>query len=186
MKGFREWVRTVRTAHPPVGLDEYLQGWESFFDHYAAQIDHWHRRNEGYHKGISSLARFYVPSGTRVLEVGSGNGDLLAALNPSYGLGIDISSEMVRLASTKYSHLKFRQMSAECLDLLGEQFDFIILSDLVGYLYDIRQVFERLRMVCHSRTRLVLHPTHEGSTRATGFPGGRRGDVARTSGTRPA
>jgi hypothetical protein len=30
-----------------------------------------------------------------VIEVGSGNGDLLAALNPSDGLGIDISGEMV-------------------------------------------------------------------------------------------
>lgn len=156
-KGHREWVRTVRAERPPVGMDEYLQDWEAFFDHYAAQVDRWHRRNAGYHSAIASLGRFYIPSGAKVLEIGSGNGDLLAGLQPSYGLGIDISGEMVRLAAKKYPHLKFRHMSAERLDLPGEQFDFIVLSDLVGYLYDIRLVFERLRTVCHSRTRLVLH-----------------------------
>jgi len=156
-KNDRDWVQTVRTKRPPVEMDEYLQGWETFFDHYAAQVDYWHRRNAGYHKAISSLAGFYIPPGARVLEVGSGNGDLLAALNPSDGLGIDISAEMVCIAATKYPHLRFRKMPAESLDLQGERFDFIVLSDLVGYLYDIRWVFERLRTVCHSRTRLVLH-----------------------------
>jgi SAM-dependent methyltransferase len=100
---------------------------------------------------------FYVPSDARVLEIGSGNGDLLAALKPSYGLGIDISGQMVRLAASKYPHLNFREMSAEQLDLPGEQFDFIVLSDLVSYLYDIHLVLERLRKACHSRMRLVIH-----------------------------
>jgi ubiquinone/menaquinone biosynthesis C-methylase UbiE len=153
----REWVRKVRKERPPAGMEEYLQDWTRFFDQYAAQVDHWHRINADYHKGIASLARFYIPPGARVLEVGSGNGDLLAALNPSYGVGIDISSEMVRRAAQKYPHLKFFQMPAERLDLSGERFDFVILSDLLGYLYDIRLVFERLRSVCHPRTRLFLH-----------------------------
>jgi SAM-dependent methyltransferase len=154
---YREWVRMVRKEHPPVGMEEYLQEWEVFFDHYAAEVDYWHRRNAGYHKAILSLARFYVPSGARVLEVGSGNGDLLAALKPSYGLGIDISSKMVRLAAQKHPQLRFVHMPAEQLELSDEPFDFIILSDLLGYLYDIRLVFERLRTVCHSRTRLIVH-----------------------------
>lgn len=156
-KGHRQWARAVRAESSPTNMDEYLRDWETFFDRYAGQLEHWRRRNIGYHKAIASLARFYVPSGARVLEIGSGNGDLLAALDPSYGFGIDISGEMVRLAATKYPHLKFQQMPAECLNLPGEQFDYIILSDLLGYLYDIRLVFDRLRAVCHSRTRLVLH-----------------------------
>src|SRR5262249_51383545 len=69
----------------------------------------------------------------------------------------DISGEMVRLAAGKYPHLKFQQMSGEQLDLPAQKFDFIVLSDLVGYLYDIRLVFERLRTVCHSRTRVIIN-----------------------------
>jgi SAM-dependent methyltransferase len=151
------WVQTVRAEDPPRSMDDYLRSWEAFFDHYASQVDDWHRRNAGYHEAIASLAEFYTLPGARVLEVGSGNGDLLAAVKPSYGLGIDISGEMVRLAGAKYPSLKFERMSGERLDLPGEQFDFIILSDLVGYLYDIRLVLERLRSLCHSRTRLIIN-----------------------------
>lgn len=154
---YRDWVRMVRKEHPPVGMEEYLQEWEVFFDHYAAQVDYWHHRNAGYHKAIISLARFYVSSGARVLEVGSGNGDLLAALKPSYGVGVDISSKMVRLAAQKHPQLNFVHLPAEQLELSDEPFDFIILSDLLGYLYDIRLVFEKLRTLCHSRTRLIVH-----------------------------
>ena len=150
-------VRTMRNENPPSSMDEYLRNWESFFDDYAAEIDKWHRKNAGYHKAIASLATFYIPSGARVLELGSGNGDLLASLNPAEGLGIDISGEMVRLAAAKYPRLKFQQMAAENLDLPGKTFDYIILSDLTGYLYDILLVFERLRAVCHSRTRIVVN-----------------------------
>ena len=152
-----EWVRTVRSESPPASMDDYLRNWEAFFDQYASQTDQWHQSNAGYHHAIASLARFYVPAGARILEIGSGNGDLLTALEPSYGVGVDISNEMVRLAADKYPHLNFHHMSAERLDLTAQKFDFIILSDLVGYLYDIESAFERLRSVCHSRTRLVIN-----------------------------
>ena len=152
-----KWVRTIRRESPPESLDQYLRHWEAFFDHYAAQVNRWHQRNAGYHQAIASLAGFYVPTDARVLEIGSDSGDLLAALQPSFGVGVDISSQMVRLAAMKYPHLHFRQMAAEHLDFSGEPFDFIVLSDLVGYLYDIRLVFVQLRKVCHPRTRLIVH-----------------------------
>lgn len=154
---YREWVRTVRTRRPPAALGEYLQRWEAFFDHYAEEVERWHALNAGYHRAVARLATFYVPPGARVLEIGSGTGDLLAALRPSRGLGVDISRAMVRLAAHKHPDLEFRHMAAERLELPGEQFDYIVLSDLVGYLYDIRLVFERLRTVCHPRTRVVMH-----------------------------
>ena len=116
-QGRANWARTVRKESPPGRLDEYLTHWEAFFDHYADHVDYWHHRSAGYHKAIASLAGFYVPPYARVLEVGSGNGDLLAALKPSYGVGIDISGEMVRLAARKHPHLDFRHMAAEDLQL---------------------------------------------------------------------
>jgi ubiquinone/menaquinone biosynthesis C-methylase UbiE len=155
--GRARWVRTMRRESPPGSLDQYLQHWEAIFDHYAAQVDRWHDRNAGYHKAVASVARFYVSADARVLEIGSGNGDLLAALRPSFGLGVDISGQMVRLAAMKHPHLQFCQMAAEHLDVREESFDFIVLSDLVGYLYDIRLVFEQLRKVSHPRTRLIIH-----------------------------
>jgi ubiquinone/menaquinone biosynthesis C-methylase UbiE len=137
--------------------EEYFESLERFFDEYSTRVDVQHRRHKGYHQSIAFLASFYIPANSRVLEVGSGNGDFLAALNPSYGAGVDISRKMVDLAAAKYPNLRFRHMAAECMSLDGEQFDFVVLSDLVSYLYDIRLVFERLRAVCTPRTRIIMH-----------------------------
>jgi ubiquinone/menaquinone biosynthesis C-methylase UbiE len=63
-------------------MEEHLKGMEEFFDHYSSHVARWRTRNSGYHRAIAALARFYVPPGARVLEVGSGTGDLLAAMNP--------------------------------------------------------------------------------------------------------
>jgi ubiquinone/menaquinone biosynthesis C-methylase UbiE len=155
--GHSKWASWVRSGTPLPNVDGYLQEWEVFFDQYASQVDRWHRRNAGYHKAIASLARFYIPPGSKVLEVGSGSGDLLEALQPERGLGIDISGKMVRHAEKKYARLQFRKMAAEHLDLEQEKFDFIVLSDLVGFLYDIRVVLERLQKVCHSGTKIVIN-----------------------------
>jgi SAM-dependent methyltransferase len=152
-----DWARTTRNQRPPASLDAYLQDWEDFFDHYASTIEAWHRRNEGYHLAVSSLAKFLVPENVSVLELGSGTGDLLAAVKPRRGLGIDISSEMVRLARKKHPNLEFRHESAERLDLNGEKFDYIILSDFIVFLFDVRLVFERLRAACRPDTRIVIN-----------------------------
>jgi ubiquinone/menaquinone biosynthesis C-methylase UbiE len=156
-KDFPRWAREVRKDKLPAGLKEHLSEVEEFFDHYSSSVVKWRRRNQGYHRAISSLCRFYIPASARVLEIGSGTGDLLASTAPSRGVGVDISPEMVRLAASKHPDLEFRCMPAEFLNLKGEEFDYIILSDLVGFLYDIRTVFERLRSACHPQTRIIIH-----------------------------
>jgi ubiquinone/menaquinone biosynthesis C-methylase UbiE len=154
---YRQWARAARRESPPADMDEYIHGWEAFFDHYASNVENWRRRNKGYHHSLASLARFYIPRDASVLELGSGNGDLLAATKAKRGLGIDISNEMVQLAQRKFPSLEFRKMSVEHLDLQGETFDYIVLSDLTGFLYDIRLAFERIRAACHEDTRIVMH-----------------------------
>jgi SAM-dependent methyltransferase len=150
-------ARDIRKGRLPARMEEHLRESAEFFDRYAGSVLDWRRRNAGYHRAIASLTRFYVPPGARVLEIGSGAGDLLAATEPAVGVGIDVSGEMVSLARSRHPGLEFHQMAAEHLDLGGRKFDYIILSDLVGFLYDIRLVFERLRPACHSRTRIVIH-----------------------------
>ena len=156
-KNYPRWARDVRKDKLPANMGEHLKELEDFFDHYAESVEKWQQRNEGYHRTISTLCRFYVPPSARVLEIGSGTGDLLASTAPRRGLGIDISPEMIRLATSKHPDLEFRCMAAEFLDLGGEKFDYIILSDLVGFVYDIHQVFERLRSACHTQTRIIIH-----------------------------
>jgi len=116
------WARQVRGERPPAALDEYLAGFEAFFDDYAARVGYWRARNLGYHECIARTARFYVPRGARVLEIGCGTGDLLASLEPSEGVGVDLSGAMVKAAAQRHPHLEFRQAAAERLELPDRTF----------------------------------------------------------------
>src|SRR6266704_2565268 len=70
----------------------------SFFNVFADDEGHWRRRNATYHRLINRIMRSMVPPGHSVLEIGSGGGDLLAALEPEEGIGVDLSPTMVELA----------------------------------------------------------------------------------------
>jgi len=48
-----------------------------------------------------------------VLEIGSGGGELLAALRPSRGVGVDVSGGMVALARSRHPELRFEQAAGE-------------------------------------------------------------------------
>ena len=50
---------------------------------------------------------FWVPPGLRVLEVGCGLGDLLAAVKPARGVGVDFSPAMIALARERHPELEF-------------------------------------------------------------------------------
>jgi SAM-dependent methyltransferase len=93
----------------------------------------------------------------RVLEWGCGPGDLLAALKPSRGLGVDISPKMVERARSRHSaaNLEFREGDLHELSL-DEKFDVILLDYLPGYLKDIHQCSANLRNACHARTRIYV------------------------------
>lgn len=48
-----------------------------------------------YYRRLFAIYGQLIPPGLRVLEVGSGSGDLLASLHPSAGIGVDFSADMV-------------------------------------------------------------------------------------------
>src|SRR5690242_7046812 len=58
-----------------------------------------------YHRRLIEIYRHLVAPGQRVLEVGCGAGDLLAALEPAEGVGVDFSGEMVRIARDRHPEL---------------------------------------------------------------------------------
>jgi ubiquinone/menaquinone biosynthesis C-methylase UbiE len=127
------------------------------WDAVAHRRDHWQGMGRWYYRRLGELFRFVVAPGQRVLEIGCGKGDLLGLVQPSYGVGVDFSEEMLKRAYTKYPHLHFMQADAHDLSGLQETFDVVILSDLVNDLWDVQQVFEQIAPLCHPRTRLVIN-----------------------------
>jgi SAM-dependent methyltransferase len=144
------------STHERLQVGTEYQELAEFFDRFAPSAERWRRRNRTYHRLIEQVARFQIPAGKRVLEIGCGGGDLLAALEPAVGVGVDVSAGMVALARSRYGHLRFEQVAGEHVDL-GETFDYIVLSDLVTYVHDLVALFERVCVHSHPGTRIVIH-----------------------------
>jgi SAM-dependent methyltransferase len=127
----------------------------NYFDSIAERWDRWQEHNRYYHKNVKHLLQFLIPQHTSVLELGCATGDLLNAVQPSIGVGVDISSKMVHIAQKKYPHYTFHNMNAEQLSL-EQKFDYVVMSDLVGHLHDIQQALEKSYVVMTQRSRLII------------------------------
>lgn len=140
------------SASPP--LPDH-SGLIQYFDSLASERDRWVATNPYYHQQLAQTFSFCIPPNQSVLEVGSGTGQLLNALRPRRGVGIDISPNMVRIAQQRFPHLEFCVDDIEQLRL-EEKFDYVVVSDLIGFLYDVQRAFENLHRVCTPRTRIVI------------------------------
>ncbi|MFN2597939.1 MAG: glycosyltransferase [Pyrinomonadaceae bacterium] len=125
------------------------------YDRLAALRDGWRRRNSYYHETLAAVCRQIIPPGARVLELGAATGELLAAVEPGEGVGVDLSRRMCDVARAKFPRFTFLQADAEQLPLARE-FDYVIMSDLVGHLSDVWETLRRLHRVCHAQTRVVV------------------------------
>src|SRR5215467_241954 len=94
------------------------------------RINYWNayeRRKPGhyYHNEIARIYQFLVPPGRRVLELGSGEGDLLAALKPARGVGVDFSPKRIARATAR--HPELTHVLGDVHELkIEEKFDYVI------------------------------------------------------------
>lgn len=114
------------------------------------------RRTDRYHGIVSSLYRALIPPGASVLEIGCGRGDLLASLKSSRGVGVDISAGMIAAARSRHPELEFQVAAGESISF-GETFDYVVLSDLVPYVYDLQALIMAVAAHCHPRTRVIAN-----------------------------
>jgi SAM-dependent methyltransferase len=146
----------------------WKQGDADFLDYRRARREHWDavaRRLENwtgwggyYQRRLAHIYRHLMWPGARVLELGCGQGDLLAGMAPSVGVGVDLSEGMIKRARRRHPHLRWIVADVHELNL-EETFDVIILSDLVNELWDVQRAFQRLMGSCTPRTRIILN-TH--------------------------
>ncbi len=119
-------------------------------------MDAWRGWGEAYQRRLAEVYGTAIPPDLKVLELGCGRGELLAGLRPSLGVGVDLSLEMLRRARAKHPELRFVQGDVHDLQL-RQQFDVIILSDLMNDLWDAQRVLENLRSMVHPRSRIILN-----------------------------
>jgi len=108
-----------------------------------------------YYRDLYGFIRDQVEPGSRVLDLGCGNGALLASLRPSYGVGIDVSPLAVREAKKRHPHLRFICADVEQLPI-DATFDYVVASNVVGYVFDVWTFFRALHSVAQPSTRVIL------------------------------
>jgi SAM-dependent methyltransferase len=145
---------------PATSLEEkkaaYTEAHRSYWDQFAASIERWQPVRGYYQRRLSEVCRNLIPPGMRVLEVGCGQGDLLASVKPAVGYGIDFAPAGIARARRRYPEFTFIEADAHDFDL-GTTFDYIICSDLVNDVWDVQTVFENVARHCRPDTRLVLN-----------------------------
>jgi SAM-dependent methyltransferase len=124
----------------------------------------WLEQASFFHAEDVRYLKFLIPPGARVLELGCGTGDLLAALEPQFGVGVDFSAGMIAQARAAHPDLTFSVGDIEdaaFVRSLPGPFDYIVVVDTLGALDDCQAMFENLHALCTRETRLVIgHFSH--------------------------
>lgn len=139
-------------------LSSFKRNIQEHFDVIAPRRRSWKTKNAYYYEAQTAFFRFLISPGKKVLELGCGTGELLAALEPGYGVGIDLSHNMIELATERFPGLDFRHADAEDPATWGIEgtFDYIVMADIVGYLEDVQMTFENLHSFCTPSTKIIL------------------------------
>lgn len=115
--------------------------------------------NSSYREDDLKFTRFLIPPGKRVLELGCGRGDMLAALQPSYGVGVDFSARTIERARALHPDLHFVLGDAEdpaTLAAIEGPFDYVVIADTIGMFEDIDGTLRLVRDLCGPSTRIVI------------------------------
>lgn len=130
-------------------------------DHFT-EFEHegWQRVAEKYEDAWSGLTRGFIPAllaavnmrnGVRVLDVACGPGYVASAAKAAGAepIGVDFSSEMVRLARARNPDIEFRVGDAQSLDFPDSSFDVAIMNFGLLHLADPEKaISECARVLC--------------------------------------
>jgi len=152
----------LKQPDSPASLQLSSQRKRDLLDHFETngdELDRWRQFNVAYHEDDLKFMRFLIPPGKRVLELGCGRGDLLAALAPSYGVGIDFGARTVDRARQQHPGLHFVLGDVEdpaTLAAIEGPFDYIVIADTIGMFEDIDGTLSLIQHLCAPSTRIVI------------------------------
>jgi ubiquinone/menaquinone biosynthesis C-methylase UbiE len=123
------------------------------FNSIAYDYDRYKEKNRYYYNNLKKLLKSHIQPRKRVLEIGCGTGELLVSLDPSLGCGIDISSEMVKIAKDKYKKYKNIRFSTKPVrSYKDDKLDYIFMSDVIEHLDNPNDLFKQISMVMDKET----------------------------------
>ena len=145
----------------PADLDRITESVRRFYEDNHEGIQRARRARRYYYAYLTRVLRARIAPGQRVLDIGCGSGDLLQALEPAHGVGIDLSEPAIASARARNAPaLRFLEGDGgdpRVLAEAGGPFDAVVLVNVVTHLSDVQRTLEALRAVCHPRTRVFIY-----------------------------
>lgn len=133
----------------------------TYYNEQAERVNFSKLRNSSYYAELKRFLRSVIVPHQKILDIGCGNGDLLASLDVSEGVGIDLSEKMIESARKKHPDQSLRFIAGDgqdkqLLSSLKTKFDVIIVCNAVTEMNDVQAAFEAVHEACHPKTRLIV------------------------------
>ncbi len=135
-------------------LDKQKEAKLAFYEAQIPERQVWIGKNKYFYNQVSRILKKLILPNSRVLQVLSDFGDILAALDTKEGVGIDNRPSAVSIAEKRYPDLKFFYQEPEKIELKGK-FDYIFMINAAEIILDLQTFFHNLQRVCASHTRLI-------------------------------
>jgi SAM-dependent methyltransferase len=127
-----------------------------YFDN-VTKTSAWKRKMRTYVENNIHFLTKVVPANKRVLMVGCLTSEIIEALQPSFGVSLDVSERAVREAREKstQSTIHYYRGLPEDFQFTGK-FDYIIVLNYVDHSDDLMELVDSLRKFAHEDTCVVL------------------------------
>src|SRR5207245_11587474 len=160
MKAVSNERETSREVWGPPALEQRRERTRDHLAKIAVRRQSWINRNGYYYELLNRLLRFLVEPQKKVLSVRCDTGNLLAAVRPSKGKGVDICAEIVEIAQQRNPSFEFAVAFPDKEEFKqavapDEKFDYILFND-IGDTVDVLQAMRSLGHICQSNTRLSV------------------------------
>lgn len=130
------------------------------FNNIAEKYDQFKKRNSLYYQTLKNAIRKEITiKKARILDIGCATGSILNFLNPTNGVGIDLSFEMIKIARKKYAsnkRLSFAVFDIEKRPYKKSEFDYILFNDVIEHVSNQEQVISNISKSMASDTTLIL------------------------------
>ncbi len=128
------------------------------FDSLADTYDSLKRKNWYYYENLKRIVRRFIPPRSKVLEIGTATGEILAALEPSEGVGIDISPAMIAVAAEKFKSRKELRFIAGTVETVqtGTAFDYCVLVDVIEHVENLPSLAGGISAIAGPGTAIVI------------------------------
>ncbi len=151
---------TSREVWGPAALEQRRARTRDHLAQIAARRQSWINRNRYYYELLNRLLRFLVEPQKKVLSVRCDTGNLLAAVRPRNGKGIDICAEIVEIAQQRNPSFEFAVAFPDKEEFQqafkrDEKFDYILFND-IGDTVDVLQALRNLTPLCQRHTRVLV------------------------------